>query len=131
MNTAEFQQVNVLEAARLIFRAMMVDPSLDVIITKDGYRVYTRESENPEKNANGGDYDFWTWVGVSPDGLQIIENWSADWDYADWGGSAWICRAIKSPKTLAALMDLVGCWANIKITGMARQDIPSWHPINS
>ena len=50
-----------------------------------GVRIYTRDSQRPELNANGGDYDYWTFFGVGRDGhAYSIEDWSADFYYNDW-----------------------------------------------
>lgn len=51
---------------------------------RDGVRIYTRESQNPMLNANGGDYDYYSDY-IVHDGLVIrITDWSADFDPHQW-----------------------------------------------
>ena len=48
-------------------------------------RLVTRESENPAKNINGGDYDRWLSCELVTPGLyRAIEDWSAEWDIMDY-----------------------------------------------
>lgn len=43
-------------------------------------KIITRESENPYKNLNGGDYDRWLDCELIVPGLyKAKENWSAEW----------------------------------------------------
>lgn len=48
-------------------------------------RLVTRQSENPAKNLNGGDYDRWLNCHlISPGLYRAVENWSAEWDIKDY-----------------------------------------------
>ena len=48
-------------------------------------RLITRESENPAKNLNGGDYDRWLNCRlISPGLYRAIEDWSAEWDISNY-----------------------------------------------
>lgn len=47
--------------------------------------IITRESSNPRKNLNGGDYDRWLHCVLIVPGLyRAIEDWSAEWPIDDY-----------------------------------------------
>jgi hypothetical protein len=76
---------NFFELAKDIKAALDSESGYHVNI-EHGVRIYTRESENPQLNRNGGDYDFWTEYTVGDDGIvRAKDDWSADFDAQEWG----------------------------------------------
>ena len=89
-------------------------------------RIYTRSSRNPALNRNGEDYDFWLdirhvqpgaltvwdendpsvtfWENSVP-GVWLRDDWSADWNYSQWGGAEYFVPNIPSARhiVMAAL----------------------------
>lgn len=49
--------------------------------------VTTRFSRDPQRSNNGGEYYFYRRFKIVPGGIKAWDDWSADWDYADWGGT--------------------------------------------
>ena len=118
MNTKDMQKVSFQDAVRAIVTALEagakdkanqgLDEGPEIFWRTDDKRVriYTRDSRQPERNANGGDYDFWLDVSLTSDGVIIEDDWSADWDYADWGGSVYILPQIKSQAAYKRLIEI-------------------------
>lgn len=54
-------------------------------ISERTVRVYTRESRDPSRNRNGGEYDFYTDLFIGEDGrVHAVDDWSAEYDARDW-----------------------------------------------
>ncbi len=64
-----------------------------VWISRDEVVVLVRASRNPSRNANGGDYDEYVCFTPVNCGILAYGDWSADWDYADWGGHSVLCQS--------------------------------------
>lgn len=79
-----------------------------VWISRDEVVVLVRASRNPSRNANGGDYDEYVCFTPVNCGILAYGDWSADWDYADWGGHSVLCASdIKSVEALYAEIEKV------------------------
>ena len=78
----------------------------NIVEMAGGVRVYTCESREPAKNRNGGSYDYYTDYTIGWDGnIWRIEDWSAEFDYAEWNGFSDAVYGIGTAEGLNRLAD--------------------------
>lgn len=142
MNSAEPEQIDLKQAARILFRALQASAEDQaeqgrkkkplIVRRGDVLRIITRETRTGN-NTTGGDYDFWIDVYLSTQGEGVIieEDWSADWDYADWGGAVFCFPGFHSEKALQGLVALARWWELVAKgdVELLYQHAPDWHPL--